>query len=627
MKFNGFQLCFVFLHITLVCCLPDGDLCRWMNGRKYYIDVGESGLIVLENATSVTSQGSSADPQPQIPQRCSVELITCPSCHLEIDVLKLAVPTCSGDKTCRCDFLWIKESAYSKSGREFCGFKENSSTELTYESKTKLVSIDFLFSGSYKEAFVLQFSAKKNLYIFKGGYDSPAGGNASGTIQSPNFPGGYPSDYSAEFVLQNVDLSGFVQLIFTDFQLSLWSYVEIFDSNGTRIDVYNGNTFRPPAIISSGPTLTVKFQANDEYPSSGFQAKYKFVSFPERFWIHKPSTDCGGYVEDFGGAITMMNMVPAHSVRLFDCIWLIRPRNSHVPETQVSIRVAQFEEMGPKSTLSIRQGQHSDAPLLESVTSYQHQKMPRGQEFVVPATSGFYIRLVGYFTNKSHMAIIYTTFRYEGCYALSDFECDNGRCIKNALRCDGFNNCGDGSDEASCYGANLGTAIPPEDANWWRTLTPNYYFPKVDSNSGIGTNTLILVTSLAGLGIFVLTTVMILVKLHKQRHDDSISREILHTISADLDAENSPSHQSSSDLPLYDPPPSYEDVIKLYLHPHLHHTASINRNRPRMHRNRATGVENRGVTEMIALMLSVVSNEDAELHILPELFHRMQTVL
>lgn len=57
--------------------------------------------------------------------------------------------------------------------------------------------------------------------------------------------------------------------------------------------------------------------------------------------------------------------------------------------------------------------------------------------------------------------------------------------------------------------------------------------------------------------------------------------------------ENSPSHQGGSDLPLYDPPPSYEDVIKLYLPPPPPYS-SIGRGRTRNNRNHSNGVENRG---------------------------------
>lgn len=103
-------------------------------------------------------------------------------------------------------------------------------------------------------------------------------GGASGFIESPHFPVGYPSDYSAEHSLRNLDARGFVQLVFTDFQLSPWSYVEVLDSNGSRVDVYNGNTFRPPILASAGPSLVVRFRANDEYPNVGFRAKYTFVN-------------------------------------------------------------------------------------------------------------------------------------------------------------------------------------------------------------------------------------------------------------------------------------------------------------------------------------------------------------
>lgn len=576
--FAGLKLCIFVVIASLCCCLPDGDLCRWMNGRKYYIDIGESGFISADNVTSLSA----------VPQRCSVELITCPSCHFLIEIQQMNIPSCSSDQTCRCDFLWMKEVMFGRGGKEFCGFQENSSSALVYESQTKLVSVDFLYSGSYKEAFLLQFYVKPNIYVFQSGFDSLS--NNSGVFSSPNFPGGYPTDFSAEYVFENKNPMGLVQIIFSDFQLSLWSFLEVYDSNGTRIKLYNGNTFRPPAILSSGSTLTVKFQENEEYPRLGFRAEYTFLNYVGKYWLNRPSTDCGGPVEDAGGAITMMNLVPSNSIKAFDCVWLIRPRAPNIPRTKIAIRVAQFEEMGLKSTLAIREGQHSSAPLLELVTPYQSD-VPRGQEYVALSITGFYIRLIGYFTKKSHLAIIYTAFRYEGCYAASDFECKNRRCISKELECDGFNHCGDGSDEAACHGIDHGTVLP-EDASWWRTLTPNYYFPKQDSGSGFGTNTLIVVTSVAGLGMLILTGVMIVMKLNYRRRNAEHNREVLQTISASLDFENSPEHHVPSDLPLYDPPPSYDDVIKLYLPPPPPYT-SMNRGRSRPSRKHLNGIDNR----------------------------------
>ena len=33
-----------------------------------------------------------------------------------------------------------------------------------------------------------------------------------------------------------------------------------------------------------------------------------------------------------------------------------------------------------------------------------------------------------------------------------DFECDNGDCVLNMNKCDGYNDCGDNSDEHKCGG-------------------------------------------------------------------------------------------------------------------------------------------------------------------------------
>lgn len=61
-----------------------------------------------------------------------------------------------------------------------------------------------------------------------------------------------------------------------------------------------------------------------------------------------PAIDCGGYVENLGGAITMMNMVQrGGSIKSYDCIWLIRPpTNFYHLKTHIYLKVATFLDMG-----------------------------------------------------------------------------------------------------------------------------------------------------------------------------------------------------------------------------------------------------------------------------------------
>ncbi|XP_067144982.1 uncharacterized protein, partial [Centruroides vittatus] len=500
-----------------------------------------------------------------LPRRCGVELVTRPSCHLTLTVLHLNVFPCGPDGSCGCDYLWIREPAYSRSGREFCGFFSDPATRI-YKSETKTVSVDFLYSRSYSDAFSLRFVARENLYRVTGSHlGSPS--EAGGILSSPFFPASVPGDYAAEFVLTNRQSDGFVQLLFVDFRLSSRSRLELYDTNGTRIDLYDGNVFRPPAVSSSGPTLGVKFRCDEERPSSGFKAEYTFVNYPDRYWSDKPVTDCGGPVDDFGGALTLANAAEGTSRRPFDCVWLIRPPSGHRGHTRLAVRLAQFRDLGAESSLEIRRGLTSESPLLEAVSSGRRRKNSRGREYVVPSSMGFYIRWKGSLGNASYLAITYVSFAYDDCYKRGDFECGNGRCIKHTLRCDGFNHCGDGTDEATCLG-NDGAVFNAEEAGRWRTMTPNYYFPKAGLSNGTGTNAPILVVGLAGLAAFILTAAVVLVKLGRRRRDHS-GPEVLRTVGGDPDGANISDNGTggASDPPGYDPPPSYEEAVKFYLHP------------------------------------------------------------
>ena len=42
------------------------------------------------------------------------------------------------------------------------------------------------------------------------------------------------------------------------------------------------------------------------------------------------------------------------------------------------------------------------------------------------------------------------TSSFPGYCASDEFKCKNGRCVYRDLLCDGYNNCGDDSDEKSC---------------------------------------------------------------------------------------------------------------------------------------------------------------------------------
>lgn len=88
--------------------------------------------------------------------------------------------------------------------------------------------------------------------------------------------------------------------------------------------------------------------------------------------------------------------------------------------------------------------------------------------------------------------IKFATFIFTECYAGSEFECRNQRCIPLALQCDGFDHCGDGSDEHG-----LCTEMWEHGVIHRQWPVSRYYFPKTDGYPDVKTTTFALLLSSA----------------------------------------------------------------------------------------------------------------------------------
>ncbi|KAK7071859.1 hypothetical protein SK128_015634 [Halocaridina rubra] len=224
--------------------------------------------------------------------------------------------------------------------------------------------------------------------------------------------------------------------------------------------------------------------------------------------------------------------------------------------------------MASATTLEIRQGVTSDDYLLEKIEGGDPKTT---QEHVVAVDTGFYVRLRGFFNKNSKLAIVYTSFSYLGsCYSMTDLMCHNHRCIPKMLRCDGFDHCGDNSDEpATCYvGAGNKGALTPEDAAWWYQHTPNYYFPQKSSLFGgpHGWSGVLLLTSLI---VMVLLIIGLISYMFRHGPDRRLLRERrihgLHSRRGSASDDVEVIDAAADDPPLYEPPPDYDEVIKVIL--------------------------------------------------------------
>ncbi|XP_066155187.1 uncharacterized protein Culd isoform X2 [Euwallacea fornicatus] len=561
---TGFKISIAFLNIY-----NSLDICAVSHFNKLHVDYGTSGELLAEQNNQPV--GKDFEHYQNISERkCIVELITCPSCVIRIKFLYLNISrTCQKSSVyshCGCNYVLLHQPSFEEvSAERFCGnYVHNNVTELTYISKTRTTIVTFQYTRNYGHAFTLQFFATMNREVFENVPRVNWLSNSSQTITSPFFPYLYPADLIAEYVVNcRSKVPCRISLSFTDFIIADSSILEFFDWNGQRLYVISGALFRPPVIATSGPTLLMRFYANGA-SDFGFKASYYFSSENLGKDIIKPNTDCGGQVNNVGGGITMMNMV-ANGSMVYDCIWIVKiPLHFLHRKTHLYVKIVHFQKFGDSTELLIRNGSTSLDPIIE-VLKYPPPiqfNTWRQKEHVVPINQGFYISLRGSFNPQSQMAIVYAAFSYKECFSGLDFLCNNGRCISTLLNCDGFDHCGDFSDES------LECQHDPKDHRKYSEI-PNFLFPKVEPYADLTMISVVFLLCTFGFIGVIFALALLLYRVNLRTRNQRRIQEHINTIHAILDLSGTEGANNfdeeiiiPDEPPDYEPPPEYSDVFR-----------------------------------------------------------------
>ncbi|XP_072551752.1 ST14 transmembrane serine protease matriptase a [Salminus brasiliensis] len=260
------------------------------------------------------------------------------------------------------------------------------------------------------------------------------------TVKSPGFPDyPYPSNSLVQWQFR-ADPNSVIQLDFETFNLEgecKNDFVKVYDSLAAiesrvmaeKCGYYSPNN--PLGFISSGNVLLVTLVTNEEGNYPGFRASVAQVVKGSR------GTSCGGTLTGNSGTFTSPNY-PKYYPPLTTCEWTIEvPSNMNV------------KLIFTKFMMSVGQ---PNLCLMDYVEV-------NGEKFCGNFSSNKVVT-----SNTNRMTVVFysdasrvdrgfnaTFSAFEPSNPCPDkFLCNNKRCISTSLQCDGWNDCGDSSDEKNC---------------------------------------------------------------------------------------------------------------------------------------------------------------------------------
>uniref|UniRef100_A0A914W6N8 CUB domain-containing protein n=1 Tax=Plectus sambesii TaxID=2011161 RepID=A0A914W6N8_9BILA len=571
---------------------------------------------------------------PERPIRCSFELQTCGLCQLRIafnpptdlnsdrqrffveqKVREACEMDSVGDHVCfdlrfvedRADTVRAESERIYRSISIWDNPTRNEYNSTSYKLKIQLtmwnIASDSQLQGYVSTLFPLRVEVFDNSEFIRGRpSDVGAVGQRSavGFVESPRYPAAYPRGVHKNYTFLNQQEGGRVRLTFDDFQLHFQSEMKIIDTDGEELlntrKQFNGATSRPPAIQSKGERLVLLFSGREYTQEVGFRAKYEFVA--SEYWPEKPDPrSCDEVLESFGGDITIASKNLQVNTYI-DCIWVVR-KLTYPTQTfdRLYLKVEEFnvQSNGAGIRLEIRKGLTSVSEgvmlMLGPRTIEQLAGKQPQEGFIADlndpdaSQNGFYVRLRGYLGSYSGLLISYAQFyRWATamCPGSDEFHCDNSRCIKSQLTCDGRDHCGDYSDEKTDLcpqpsNPRTGGGLYASEGNQIKDQTPVV---------GGFVNIVALIAGVILLVLLMLMVTVIFARVYRQRlirrfrrevadlahRQSSVMREEVRVGDADPAAVMAPSIQRvgerrfyvmpETEVSIFEAPPTYDDALK-----------------------------------------------------------------